>query len=255
MRPLLPALVLLSGCLAAQAQEKPMPAAFEPSPGHWQKLDAAQRLADLKRRRLTGVEAELQAAGFHLGNPAYLRVIKESHELEVWLEKVRGGPFELFKTWPIAFFSGTLGPKTKEGDYQAPEGFYDVVTKRLNPLSKYHLSFNIGYPNAFDLAHQRTGGLIMVHGKDVSIGCFAMTDPVIEEIYLIVEAALDGGQKSVPVHCYPFRMTAERLAQAKADGSPFVDFWTELEPGWRVFEQTHLPVRWSVSQGRHVINP
>ncbi|MDB6137264.1 MAG: 2-dehydro-3-deoxyphosphooctonate aldolase, partial [Verrucomicrobiaceae bacterium] len=214
----------------------------DPAPAHWQELTPEQRLADLHHRRRSSLENNLQAAGFSLGSPAFIRVFKESSELELWLQKPGAAAFEPWRTYAIAKWSGTLGPKQKEGDGQAPEGFYSVARQRLNPGSKYHLSFNIGYPNAYDLAHGCTGGLIMVHGKNVSIGCFAMTDPVIEEIYLIVEAALAAGQAQVPVHSFPFRLTEERLAQARAEGSPWVEFWsTGLRPAWQAFEQTHMP--------------
>lgn len=211
------------------------------APEHWQDLKPEQRLADLKLRRQSPLDGDLQAAGFHLGSPAFIRLFKESSELELWLQKPGAATFEKYKTYAIARWSGKLGPKQKEGDCQAPEGFYNVVSKRLNPASKYHLSFNIGYPNAYDTAHGFTGGLIMVHGKDVSIGCFAMTDPVIEELYLVVSAALNAGQPEIPMHCFPFRMTKERMALAKAENSPWVDFWTELQPAYLAFETRHAP--------------
>jgi murein L,D-transpeptidase YafK len=116
-----------------------------------------------------------------------------------------------------------------------------VNAKALNPQSDYHLSFNIGYPNDFDQAQARTGSFIMVHGKNMSIGCFAMTDPVIEQIYLIVDAALNHGQASVPVHVFPFRMTDERMAQAEKEGSPWLAFWKNLRDGHDRFETQHVP--------------
>ena len=211
----------------------------QPAPDNWQSLTAEQRLADLHARRDPGVKAALAAQGLSLGDPVFIRIIKESRELELWLKPAAATTYKRFQTYPIACFSGTLGPKTKEGDLQAPEGFYATTRKLMNPASKYHLAFNIGYPNANDQALGRTGSFIMVHGKDVSIGCFAMTDPIIEEIYLIVDAALSAGQNTVPVHCYPFRMTAERLAAAK--DSPWQAFWQSLKPAWDAFEQTMLP--------------
>jgi murein L,D-transpeptidase YafK len=229
--------------------------AVEHAPVNWQDLPGDKRVANLKHRRLAPLQAELRENGFKIGNPAFIRIFKESHELELWLQKSRGAGYELFKTYRIAYWSGTLGPKQKEGDGQAPEGVYGVTRKRLNPASKYHLSFNIGYPNAHDTAHGCTGGLIMVHGKNVSIGCYAMTDPLIEEIYLIVDAALAGGQVEIPVHCFPFRMTAERLAQAKAEDSPWLEFWNTLAPISSAFDKTHRPphviqgVRYALKEG------
>lgn len=211
----------------------------QPAPDNWQNLTGEQRLADLHARRDTDVKAALTAQGLALGDPVFIRIIKESRELELWLKPATSATYNLLQTYRIAYFSGTLGPKTKEGDLQAPEGFYATTRQLMNPASKYHLAFNIGYPNAHDQALGRTGSFIMVHGKDVSIGCFAMTDPIIEEIYLIVDAALNAGQPQVPVHCYPFRMTPERLATAK--DSEWHSFWQSLKRSWDAFDQTKMP--------------
>lgn len=228
--------------------EAPSPAP-PAAPENWQSLTGPARLADLLQRRTPDVTTALKQKGFQPGDAAFLRIMKENHELELWLQPKGSAKFLLYKTATIARWSGDLGPKQKEGDRQAPEGFYGVTARSMNPQSTYHLSFNIGYPNALDRAHQRTGGLIMVHGKDVSIGCFAMTDPVIEELYLILHWALAAGQTTVPVHCYPFRMTEERL---NAANSRWRSFWQDLKTGWDRFEQTRLPPEWSVKDGRYV---
>ena len=123
------------------------------------------------------------------------------------------GAFAPFETYPICAWSGELGPKLAEGDRQAPEGFYAVGLKQLNPNSNYHRAFNLGFPNAYDRALGRTGSFLMVHGDCVSIGCYAMTDQGIDEIYRIVEAALHQGQREVPVHAFPFRMTEKAMAE------------------------------------------
>ena len=225
----------------------PLPYPPPPPPEEWQPLSAADRLANVRARLLPQLPEQLAARQSKLGQPAFIRIFKESRELELWLQGDKQA-WRLFRTYPIACFSGTLGPKTREGDMQAPEGFYSVVQKRLNPASKYHLAFNVGYPNAYDLAHQRTGSLIMIHGDMCSIGCFAMTDPVIEEIYLVVEAALRGGG-SVPVHIFPFRMTAERLKSAEAAHR---GFWEGLLPAYEVFEKEHRVPKIRVENGRYV---
>jgi len=185
-------------------------------------------VADVKRRLEATLKQDLNAVGLKLGNAVFIRVIKESSEMELWLH------FQRFKTFPIARWSGTLGPKQKEGDLQAPEGFYGITRKLMHPGSKYHLAMNIGYPNAQDRALGRTGSLIMIHGSNVSLGCFAMTDPLIEEIYLLVDAALTAGQAEVPVHSFPFRMTEERLAQTT--DSPWHSFWQQLKRAWDALE-------------------
>lgn len=231
--------------------ELPYPA--PPTPEAWSKLTATERLSNVRGRVQPLLEAELQKQGLRLGSHAFLRGFKESRELELWLQKETG--WQLFRTYPIAAMSGSLGPKLREGDGQTPEGFYAVKSAQLNPASSYHLAMNIGYPNAWDRHHQRTGSFIMIHGREVSIGCLAMTDPVIEEIYLIIEAAVAKGQKEIPVHLFPFRMTDTRLAQAKTE--PEYPFWQELQPIYQSFESHHSPPTVRVVKGRYLlqINP
>ncbi len=227
----------------------PLPYAAPPPSEQWQTMSATDRLANVRARLLPKLDDELAAHQLQLGQPAFIRVFKESRELELWLQNNEG--WQLFRTYPIACFSGTLGPKTREGDLQAPEGFYSVTSKQLNPASSYHLSFNIGYPNAYDLAHQRTGSLIMVHGDTCSIGCFAMTDPLIEEIYLIVEAALKTNA-TVPIHIFPFHMNASRMKQAEFNSETAnLASWREIEPAYHLFEGTHRVPHITVENGRY----
>lgn len=173
----------------------------------------------------------------YLGQPVFIRIIKEDWQLELWWQ--HRGKWEILKTYPIAGMSGQLGPKECEGDCQAPEGFYRVQPHALNPKSKYYLSFNIGYPNEYDKKRGRTGSHIMVHGSNVSIGCFAMTDKGIEEIYTLVAEALQAGQSYVPVQVYPFRMTPQRMEEEH--GSPHYEFWQHLLDGWRYTEEKREP--------------
>ena len=220
----------------------------------WWRMDSlsSERLAEVRTRVEPALQQALADAGLKYGAPVYLRLFKESMTFELWMKKQDGGRWHLFKTHRIANHSGKLGPKLREGDLQAPEGFYDVTLERLNPLSSFHLAFNIGYPNAYDRHHGRTGSLIMVHGSNVSVGCFAMTDPVIEEIYLLVEAALQSGQTSVPVHVFPFRLTDERLAEASE--SEWLSFWKEeLKPAYEAFEASGQPPVVQVREGRYVL--
>lgn len=198
------------------------------------------RVAQVKERMWPTIVNELKKSGFKAGAPVFLRIFKESMELELWLRDDIGGRYRLFSTYRIATYGGgRLGPKLKQGDGIAPEGFYHVGARQLNPNSKFHLAFNIGYPNGYDASHKRTGDFIMVHGSDVSIGCFAMTDPQIEIIYLIVEAALRGKQDEFPIHIFPFRMTPERLEKEKA--SEWFSFWTNLKEGYDHFERDRIP--------------
>ena len=184
--------------------------------------------------------------------PIVIRIFKEERTLEVWKQD-RTGKFGLLQSYQICKFSGKLGPKVAVGDHQAPEGFYEITPGQLNPQSSEYLSFNIGFPNAFDRSLGRTGSFLMVHGGCASVGCFAMTDPVIDEIWRVVTAALNGGQKRFHVHVFPFRMTPENLARRRE--ARWGAFWRELEAGYRAFEATHLPPRIGVCAGRYTVAP
>ena len=173
------------------------------------------------------------------GSPVFIRAIKEDSVLELWMKPEGKDSYVLVKSYPIAKWSGELGPKMKEGDGQTPEGFYRTTLKDLNPKSKFHLSFNIGYPNSYDRFLGRTGSFIMVHGSNASIGCLAMTDEGIEEIYSLVEAGLRNGQASVPVQIYPFVPSEVRLQ--KETDSPHYEFWKTLQKSWDYTEKNKMP--------------
>ncbi len=212
------------------------------------------RLAAVRRRVGPGLNEELKRAHLKPGAPVFIRIFKEEKELELWMRDEMGGRYSLFKTWPVVSDGGRgLGPKLKEGDGVAPEGFYHVAARQLNPNSKFHLAFNLGYPNSYDQHHRRTGSALMVHGSDRSIGCYAMTDPVIEVIYLLVDAALRGKQQDeVSVHCFPFRMTEARLARAETEGTEWAGFWRNLKEGADLFEQTRVPPLVGQKEGKYV---
>ena len=213
-------------------------------------LGGGRDIAEIRERVTPGLTNALADQGLALGAPVFIRIFKEEAELELWVRGASG--FELFRSYPICNYSGALGPKLAEGDRQSPEGFYRVEKSGLNPHSRYHLSFNLGFPNAFDRAQGRTGSFLMVHGNCVSIGCYAMTDPMIEEIYVLVEAALNAGQRAVDVHAFPFRMTLARMAQA--EGHAAFGFWTGIKPGYDVFEALGEVPFVSVEDGRYVFS-
>ncbi len=186
---------------------------------------------------LDKLSKRLAAVGLHEGAPILLRVFKAESILELWLK--RGERFDLFARYPICRWSGHLGPKLKEGDHQSPEGFYTVDARALNPNSRWHRSFNLGFPNAFDQAHGRTGSFIMVHGGCSSIGCFAMTNAVVDEIWRLVKAALANGQRRFQVQVFPFRITDARLDRHTTNR--WYPFWQQLKLGHDLFEFTRLP--------------
>lgn len=195
------------------------------------------------------LQERLASLSAKIGDPVFIRIFKEESLLEVWIRS--GAEYQHLKDYFICAYSGGLGPKLKEGDKQSPEGFYRVKKHQLNPNSKFHLSFNLGFPNAYDQAHERTGSYLMVHGNCVSIGCYAMTDEKIEEIYALVEGALQKGQAYVQVHAFPFRMTDENMALYSE--SEWYDFWTNLKEGYEYFELEKLPPHIAVENKRYII--
>jgi murein L,D-transpeptidase YafK len=180
--------------------------------------------------------------------PILVRVFKKESVLEVW-KQTRGGTYDLLKSFPICRWSGQLGPKRREGDRQAPEGFYSVGPRQMNPNSQFHLSFDIGYPNAYDRAHGGTGSYLMVHGQCTSAGCFAMTDAQVEEIYALARDAFAGGQRAFQFQAFPFRMTAENMARHRSD--PNIAFWRQLKEGYDHFEATRVEPLVSVVNARY----
>ncbi|EDW8362844.1 murein L,D-transpeptidase [Salmonella enterica] len=188
----------------------------------------------------------------HPGDQLFIRILKAEDKLELWAS-ANNKPYKLYKTWTICAWSGGLGPKHKQGDGKSPEGFYATNKGLLNPNSRYHLAFNIGYPNAYDRANGYTGDFIMVHGNCVSAGCYAMTDAGIEEIYQLVAQALNSGQKSVSVHIFPFTMNDENMRQAQA--WPEYNFWRMLKPGYDYFEKNRRLPTITVENRRYKISP
>lgn len=193
----------------------------------------------------------LAKKGMQPGAPAFVRIFKDESELEIWKQR-DDGRFYHFKTYPICNWSGELGPKLTQGDRQAPEGFYTITPVLMNPNSKYYLSFNLGYPNAYDKALGRTGDSVMVHGKCRSAGCYAMTDALVEEIYGLTRESLKAGQPSFQLHAYPFRMTDARMAEMKKN--KWYPFWRTLKEGYDYFERYRVPPQIAVCERRYVVN-
>lgn len=196
---------------------------------------------------ISRTEERLAEKGLKAGSPMLIRIFKAQSELEVWMEK--DSTYELFATYPICHWSGSLGPKVRRGDKQAPEGFYTVSARQLQGSPRWPSSLNIGYPNAFDRSLARNGDSILVHGGCSSIGCYAMTNPVIAEIYKLAGQSLSGGQDQIPVHVFPFRMTAENMT--RYGDSEWHSFWVNLKEGYDAFERTHRPPKVSVCDDKY----
>jgi murein L,D-transpeptidase YafK len=183
--------------------------------------------------------------------PTVIRAYKKEAELEIWKMK-SSGEYALLKTYPMCRWSGQLGPKKREGDMQVPEGFYTIAPGQMNPTSHYYLSFNVGYPNAYDRAYGRTGGNVMVHGVCSSAGCFSMTDEQVADIYAIARESFAGGQREIQLQSYPFHMTAENLAKFRLD--PNIEFWKDLKNGSDHFEVTKAEPSVTVCGKRYVFD-
>jgi len=209
----------------------------------------------LSQRSLAPVPPETLAKMAQIGtskeSPMLIRAYKKEAEFEIW--KMNGeGKYVHLKTFPMCRWSGQLGPKTREGDRQVPEGFYSITPAQMNPNSAYYLSFNVGYPNQLDRALGHSGGTIMVHGACSSAGCFSMTDAQIAEIYAIARSAFNGGQHAIQMQSYPFRMTAENLAKHRLD--PNIGFWRNLKEGNDHFEVTKEEPQVAFCGRRYVFN-
>jgi murein L,D-transpeptidase YafK len=196
-------------------------------------------------------DQRLKDKGLGVGSAMFIRLFKAENELEVWLRK--GDRFELFATYPMCHWSGTLGPKISEGDKQAPEGVYTVNWKQLHMVGRHPRSLNLGFPNVFDKQFQRTGSFILIHGGCGSVGCYAMTNPVIEEIFSLAQAAIKGGQEAIHVHAFPFRLTEAKL-QAYALHE-WYDFWRNLKDIHDQFDRTRRVPKVTVCEGRYWLDP
>ena len=195
--------------------------------------------------------AEMAAKNMDKESPILARIFKEESEMEVWKQN-RDGQFVLLKTYPICRWSGDLGPKKKQGDRQAPEGFYTISPGQMNPSSNYYLAFNTGFPNAYDRAMGYTGSDLMVHGDCSSRGCYAMTDEQIQEIYALARESFFGGQKAFQLQAYPFRMTP--LNMAKHRNNPNFAFWKMLKEGYDHFNATYQEPKVAVCDRRYVFD-
>lgn len=203
-----------------------------------QNIPSSSRSREAITRVRPVLKVKLDSSRLNYGAQIFIRIFKEEKELEIWIKRKQ--QFALFNTYLICTYgNGTLGPKIKQGDGQAPEGFYYVISNNLNPVSSFHLSFNLGYPNEYDRYHKRTGSALMVHGSCVSIGCYAMTNKGIEKIYTLADAALRNGQSFFRVHIFPFRMSQDKME--KQDASPWIDFWKNLKEGYDHFENNKIP--------------
>ncbi|SKC78301.1 L,D-transpeptidase catalytic domain [Ohtaekwangia koreensis] len=180
----------------------------------------------------------LNITGAHI----FIRTFKKERKLEVWIREKTKSEYTLLNTYDFCASSGILGPKRKEGDLQIPEGVYQI--NHFNPLSNFHLSLGINYPNASDKIlsdAKRPGGSIYIHGNCVTVGCIPVTDDKIKELYILAVEAKNNGQIGIPVHIFPARLDAAGYTQLTHEFSSapaLLTFWSNLQKVYLDFEKT-----------------
>jgi len=205
------------------------------------------------------VKEFFSAKGIELSSAIiFIRVFKDEKQLEIWAKQPKQEKFQLIKTYDICASSGALGPKRKQGDWQVPEGFYEI--DRFNPSSNFYLSLGVSYPNASDKILGEKGNLggdIFIHGNCVTIGCMPLTDDKIKEVYVMAVEAKSNGQQKIPVHIFPFRMND---ANMKLFGEKYktdiklVAFWKNIQKGFDYFEENNsLPAVSVLNNGEYSV--
>ena len=186
-----------------------------------------------------------------LGTPVFIQIFKEERTLELY-GKI-GNEYRLLDSYRICNFSGGLGPKRRQGDFKSPEGFYNVKLNQLKPDSRFYRAINTGFPNQYDRDNGYDGNYLMIHGDCVSIGCYAMTNASMDEIFTYVNAALRNGQQDVQINIFPFHMTDSNMQRHRY--STYINFWRELQPGYAYFEKYHVPPTVNVTTtGQYAVN-
>lgn len=215
-------------------------------------FERVKKAYDLK---WTSLEKEIQKAGFGNGFEMLMNAYKTEGKVEIWFKTKKQAKFHLFKTYYACAKSGNLGPKVIEGDLQTPEGFYNINI--FNPMSLYHLSLGVDYPNAVDKIRtgkdRKTGGDIYIHGDCVTIGCIPLTDDMIREVYVLAVEARNNGQENIPVNIFPFSMTKANLESYGKKFPQHAEFWKTLQPGYLYFEQHKALPKVSQTGGKYVV--
>jgi murein L,D-transpeptidase YafK len=214
---------------------------------------SSARVAAARQAKEETVKALFEGAGVEFPpHQLLLRVFKDEDLMEVWAGP-REGKLRLITRYQICAASGSAGPKRKQGDWQVPEGFYTIDA--FNDHSSYYLSMRISYPNRSDriLGHpKRPGSAIMIHGNCVSIGCLAMSDERMQEIWLMADG-LRQQKRKIHVHIFPGRDLNTYIA-----AMPNVDlkaFWKNLQEGYESFETNRRIPRVKVDKkGRYLFS-
>lgn len=196
----------------------------------------------------------LARIGLQLGDPVFIRVFKEENELELWMKPGGKPDYTLFKVYRLRDWAGSPGPKLREGDGQAPEGFYYVSSSRLIPDTKHHLAMDLGFPNDYDEYHGRTGSDMLIHGGGRHAGSFGLDAGDMSEVYTLAQAAMKDGQRFFRVNVFPFRMTDKRMEQEWKRQPRWISFWQNLKEGYDFFENVNYPPDVAVEAGDYVFS-
>jgi murein L,D-transpeptidase YafK len=187
-----------------------------------------QRVDDAFFKKEETLKAEFAAKGFEW--PAkymYIRSFKLDSKLEIWVKNSASEPYKKFKTYKVCALAGGLGPKRYQGDYQVPEGFYYI--NEFKPNSQYHLALGVNYPNASDRIlsdKAKPGGEIFIHGSCVTVGCIPLTDPIIEEVYVLAASTKAAGQDFIPLHVFPISFKSDKSKET-------LDKYLEQQPDYK----------------------
>ena len=216
---------------------------------------SADRVAAARTARGETLRERLETMGLRYPCPEiFLRAFKHERELEVWARN-DSDSYRLVAAFPLTASSGVAGPKRREGDRQVPEGCYHVAV--FNPKSLFHLSLGLNYPNAADRVHadaEKPGGEIYIHGGAKSVGCLAIGNAAIEEVYLLALGARESGQTVIPVHIFPARMAGPQWPEFVRQHPEQQAFWAQLAPIYEAFESARqVPAVTITADGRYGI--
>lgn len=214
-----------------------------------------ERVSNAFSEKGNALQKELNKAGFVSNYQLFIAAYKAEAKLEIWLKANGKNQFTLFKTYNFCASSGTLGPKIIEGDLQIPEGFYKINV--FNPMSNFHLSLGVDYPNAVDKvrtgSNRKTGGDIYIHGDCVTVGCIPLSDDKIKEVYLLAVEAKNNGQDDIPVYIFPFRMTDGNMKKYISQYPKQQDFWQNLQHGYAYFDKYKTLPTITQTKGKYVV--